>query len=106
MVTVLLKGVKNLILEFELRESKEAKHLQNSSIYRVCGVKRESQLGSRPRSKSELPQRKESGQLEEKEIKPRRVIGALCKRGHSQSAVSRYSSNSLTVLHLKITPLS
>lgn len=78
MVTVLFKGVKNLILEFELRESKEAKHLQKSSIYRVCGVKRELQLASHPRSKSELPQQKKSGQLDEKEIKPRRVIGALC----------------------------
>lgn len=77
MVTVLFKGVKNLILEFELRESKEAKHLQKSSIYRVCRVKRELQLASHPRSKSELPQQKKSEQLEEKEIKPRRVIGAL-----------------------------
>lgn len=38
MVTVLLKGVKYLLLEFELRESKEAKQLQRSSFYRVCGV--------------------------------------------------------------------
>lgn len=60
MVTVLLKGVKNLILEFELRESKEAKHLQKASIYRVCGVRRELQLASHPRSKLELPQQKKS----------------------------------------------
>lgn len=63
MVTVLLKGVKNLILEFELRESKEAKCLQRPSIYRVCGVKRELKLGSCNRSKLEVPQQKEKWTL-------------------------------------------
>lgn len=66
MVTALLKGVKNLILELELRESKEAKNLQRSSIYRVCRVKRELQLASRTRSKLEVPQEKKSGHLGEK----------------------------------------
>jgi len=63
MVTVLLKGVKNLILEFELRESKEAKCLQRSSIYRVRGVKRVLELGSHNKSRLEVPQQRKSGDL-------------------------------------------
>lgn len=55
MVTVLLKGVKYLILEFELRESKEAKQLQRSSFHRVCGEQREFQLASHTGSELGLP---------------------------------------------------